>query len=39
MAIARSTHVIVKVLTIEHKVQTQTILDVVIDLMPKIVLF
>jgi len=35
VAIAKSTSVIVKVLTIEHEVQTQTILDLIIDLMPK----
>jgi len=39
MAIAKSTNVIEKVLTIEHEIQTQTILEVIIDLMPKMVFF
>jgi hypothetical protein len=39
MAIAKSTNVVVKVLTIKHEVQTQTILDLIIDLMPKMVFF
>jgi hypothetical protein len=39
MAIAKFTSVIVKVLTIEHEVQTQTILDLIIDLMPNMIFF
>jgi hypothetical protein len=39
MAIAKFTNVIIKVLTIKHEVQIQTILDLIIDLMPKMVIF